>query len=57
MTKEIRESRSRGQITIPVPPDLKAQLETLATSERRTLSNFVRNILASAVEPRKGVAQ
>jgi hypothetical protein len=57
MTKAIREA-SRNRITIPVPPDLKDRLESAAAAERRSLSSYARNVLATAVEPvRKGAAQ
>jgi hypothetical protein len=57
MTKAVREHRPQNQISVAVPPDLRARLESAAAADRRSISNFARNILETALQPRKGVAQ
>jgi hypothetical protein len=41
----------RAQIVVPMQPDLRTAVRAAAEKENRTVANFVRCVLARAVEP------
>jgi CopG antitoxin of type II toxin-antitoxin system len=46
----------REQISVPVDPAFRAALERAAESEHRTVANFVRHVVAQALEQREHAA-
>jgi hypothetical protein len=53
MSKAVSRTERRSRITVEMQPALKERLESAATSENRSLSNFVQRLLAKAVEPQR----
>lgn len=41
------------QLVLQVPPELKQEAERLAAAERRSLSNWLRNIVTDRIEAAK----
>jgi len=44
----------REQLSVPVDSDLRVKVERAAKQEGRTVANFVRLVIARAVEQRQG---
>jgi predicted HicB family RNase H-like nuclease len=44
------QERCSEQLSVPVDPDLRAAVERAAKQEGRTIANYVRRVVAQAVE-------
>ena len=43
-----------NSITLRMPPELRAKVETVADEERRPVSQLIRNVIEDFVEARRG---